>query len=68
MEEQKYKFVNFEDYCKTCMYADTPEDEDPCYDCLAEATNLYSHRPVSWKLDVERRKANNERFEKEAKR
>ncbi len=68
METQQYKFVNFEDYCKTCVHCETPEDQDPCYDCLAEATNLYSHRPVRWELDVERRRENNERFKTATKR
>lgn len=43
-----YKEVWFNEYCITCKYTDKGEDEDPCYDCLTEAVNLYSHKPVNW--------------------
>lgn len=61
MDEPKYKFVNFDEYCKTCEYELYADYEIPCCDCLVEATNLYSHRPVYWKRDGEKVKAQSER-------
>lgn len=46
--EERYKEVYFSEYCKTCKHNDKGEDEDPCYDCLEEPVNLYSHKPVNW--------------------
>ena len=46
--EDNYKEVYFARYCITCKYKDKPEEEDPCYDCLAEPVNLYSHKPVKY--------------------
>lgn len=43
-----YKEVYFNEYCKTCKYEKTPEEDDPCYECLTNPVNLYSHKPVSW--------------------
>ena len=50
--EDTYKEVYFDKYCKTCKYSDKKEDEDPCYDCLAEPVRLYSHKPVNWKGEI----------------
>ena len=47
--EDVYKEVKFDEYCKDCKYEKKKEDEDPCYDCLGEPVNLYSHKPVKWK-------------------
>lgn len=49
--EQVYKEVYFDKYCKTCRYEKDDENDvsSPCYDCLAEPKNLYSHIPVMWK-------------------
>ena len=44
-----YKEVYFDQYCKTCEYKDLAESEDPCYDCLHEAVNFESHKPVNYK-------------------
>lgn len=46
--EDVYKEVKFDEYCKDCKYEKKKEDEDPCYDCLGEPVNLYSHKPVKW--------------------
>ena len=46
--ELKDKEVYFGVYCKTCKHKDKKEDEDPCWDCLAEPKNTYSHKPVYW--------------------
>ena len=29
-----------------------PRDEEPCYDCLAEPVNQYSHKPVKYEEDT----------------
>ena len=47
--EDIYKEVHFDKYCTTCMYKENAEDEDPCDECLHNAVNLYSHKPVNWK-------------------
>lgn len=46
--EDIYKEVYFDQYCKTCKYEETAEEEDPCYECLDEPVNLYSHKPVNY--------------------
>ena len=46
--EYEFKEVYFDRYCKTCVNEDTKEDEDPCYDCLAEPVNSHSHKPVKY--------------------
>lgn len=43
-----YKEVYFGDYCKTCKHLDKYEDDDPCYECLANPVSLYSHKPVNY--------------------
>lgn len=49
MEIGEEKIVHFNEYCETCRYKDLPESEDPCFDCLAEPVNVYSHKPTEWK-------------------
>lgn len=46
--EDSYKEVYFGEYCKTCKHKDLKESESPCSECLAEPTNLYSHKPVKY--------------------
>lgn len=49
--DRAYKEVYFDKYCKSCRYEKDDESDvcSPCYDCLAEPKNLYSHKPVLWK-------------------
>ena len=49
MQLKPEKIVEFNEYCKQCKYRDLPETEDPCYDCLADPTNTFSHRPTMFK-------------------
>ena len=42
------KIVHFNEYCATCRHRDKDERDDPCFDCLAEPVNVYSHRPTKW--------------------
>lgn len=49
--EDNYKEVYFGQYCKTCQFEKDGEDDvnSPCWDCLHEPVNVYSHKPVNWK-------------------
>ena len=47
--EDCYKEVYFGEYCNKCKYNDRSEGEDPCYECLENPVNLYSHKPVKFK-------------------
>lgn len=48
--EEIHKEVYFGEYCKTCRHEEDDENDtsSPCYDCLAEPVNAYSHKPVNW--------------------
>lgn len=43
------KEVYFDQYCPTCKARDTPEEEDPCRECLTYPSNAESHKPVNWR-------------------
>lgn len=43
------KEVFFDIYCKTCKYANQAPYLHPCNDCLNNAYNEDSHKPVNWK-------------------
>ena len=45
---ENMKFVKFELYCRNCKHYEKREDEDPCFDCLDNPVNVYSHKPVKW--------------------
>lgn len=47
--EYPYKEVHFHDYCVKCKYYDRKEGEDPCFECLENPVNLYSHKPLKFK-------------------
>ena len=46
--DEHYHEVCFYQYCKTCKYEKTSQEKDPCHECLSEAMNLYSHKPVKY--------------------
>lgn len=46
--EEIYKEVYFSDYCKTCAHEKKAETEDPCWRCLEDHVNAYSHKPTHW--------------------
>lgn len=57
-------FVEFENFCKYCIYKDTDECLDPCNRCLGEPVNVNSKRPVEFKPTKEfeqKQKAQKER-------
>lgn len=47
--EYPYKEVHFHDYCVKCKYYDRREEEAPCFECLENPVNLYSHKPLKFK-------------------
>ena len=56
MNEEGMKEVYFDQYCPTCVSRELKEDEEPCYDCLAEPVNQYSHKPVKYEEDTRAKK------------
>lgn len=48
MQDDGLKIVDFSEYCKTCVNKDKKEDKEPCCDCLGEAVNVNSHKPVRY--------------------
>lgn len=46
--DSEYKEVRFDLYCAACKHALLDDTEEPCAECLDNATNLYSSRPVNW--------------------
>lgn len=42
------KIVEFEKYCLNCKHEALSESEDPCFECLANPVNAYSHKPVKF--------------------
>lgn len=47
-----YKEVLYGEYCPKCQHEKLKESEDPCYDCLTEAVNLNSHKPVKYEEKI----------------
>ena len=43
-----YKEVRFDQYCQKCKHCNKKEDEEPCYECLNNPVNLYSHKPINF--------------------
>lgn len=48
MNVNDYKEVYFDEYCKKCKNEKLKETDDPCAECLSEATNLHTHKPVNY--------------------
>ena len=55
MEINREKIVHFHEFCKKCKYRDLPETEDPCFDCLENPVNTYSHTPTEFKERKDKR-------------
>lgn len=43
------KIVEFHENCDKCQFRDLSERDDPCFECLDNPVNVYSHRPVKFK-------------------
>lgn len=50
------KIVDFHKYCELCEYSELSESDDPCFDCLSEPVNTYSHRPIKFKHKTSQKK------------
>lgn len=46
MDIGETKIVEFDNYCNRCKHEKKEELDDPCFDCLDEPVNAYTHRPV----------------------
>lgn len=49
------KEVRFDIWCSKCQYADIPEADEPCAECLEYPSNEHSTKPVNFK-EMENRK------------
>lgn len=49
MDQQAYKEVYFDEYCKKCEHIKLADTEEPCNECLNEPLNWNTHRPVKYK-------------------
>lgn len=56
MEVNEYKEVYFHQYCQTCEHKNTDAIADPCNECLTNAVNVYSHKPVCYKAKDEEKR------------
>lgn len=46
MQGNEQKIVIFDKYCPKCKYYNKSESEDPCWECLDDPVNAWSHKPV----------------------
>lgn len=44
------KEVDFAKYCPKCVYWESKETEDPCFECLQNPSNQNSRMPVNLKF------------------
>lgn len=44
----EYKEVDFHKYCSSCKHSSKKESDEPCDECLADSSNMYSHKPIRW--------------------
>lgn len=48
MQEEQYKEVLFNQYCKYCKHEKEEGYDSVCEECLENPVNLYSHKPVKF--------------------
>lgn len=51
MDNENYKFVEYDKWCDTCKHKDEIDDptkETKCDECLSEPARLYSHKPINY--------------------
>ena len=46
--ENDYQEVYFHDFCEKCKFQWHEEVEYPCYECLSNPVNLFTHKPVKF--------------------
>lgn len=56
MQVNPDKIVEFHEYCAKCEHFEKAESEDPCFECLDEPVNEFSHRPIHFKAKKYRAK------------
>lgn len=39
------KLADFHKWCRLCKYHDKAEEDDPCWDCLAQPVNYNTTKP-----------------------
>lgn len=54
--DNEYKEVYFHQYCETCKHKDKKDNEEPCFECLDNPINLYSHKPVKYEQAEQKEK------------
>lgn len=47
--QDRERFVEFDQYCKTCQYEKLGESDSPCEECLEHPMNLESTKPFCYK-------------------
>lgn len=48
MQGDEQKIVYFEEYCPKCEHYKKSESEDPCWECLDNPVNVWSHKPIKF--------------------
>lgn len=48
MSEFRFKEVYFNHYCQKCVHYEKDGFEEPCDECLTNAVNEFSHKPVNY--------------------
>ena len=43
-----YKEVYFDPYCEKCKHEKKDETDAPCFECLNNPVNEFSHKPVKF--------------------
>ena len=53
------KEVNFNNYCKKCIYINNKESDDICHECLNQTMRYCSQKPLNYKEDKNENSRNN---------
>lgn len=48
MNEDGYKEVLYDVYCKKCKHFSTKDTDEPCNECLGNPIRQYSHKPMNF--------------------
>ena len=49
MDQEYYKEVRYDLYCRTCEHLELDDEEDPCRECLDIPVNYGTSRPTMYK-------------------
>lgn len=53
------KEVNFNHYCKKCIYKNNEESDDICHECLNQPMRYCSQKPLNYKENKNENSRNN---------